>query len=92
MDQYRARDLPDHLWQRVSKASSRLLLIDYDGTLVPFHVNRMEAKPEPELQATLRELIATGHTRVAIVSGRVILLPGNRLSVSASSREIRSLG
>jgi len=62
--------LPEQVWKRIAAAKSRLLMLDYDGTLAPFHINRMEARPLPETRDALLKLIDAGHTRVVIVSGR----------------------
>jgi trehalose 6-phosphate synthase/phosphatase len=51
-------------------ARSRLLLLDYDGTLVPYAKTPREAVPPPELIALLERLAALPRTRVALVSGR----------------------
>ena len=55
---------------RVAGASTRVLMLDYDGTLAPFHVRPELAVPYPEVAAVLREIVAAGGTRVVIVSGR----------------------
>jgi len=49
-------------------ASRPLLLLDYDGTLVPLRPTPEEAAPDPELLATLGRLARRGE--VVIVSGR----------------------
>ncbi|HTC46770.1 MAG TPA: trehalose-phosphatase [Candidatus Aquilonibacter sp.] len=54
----------------VARAPQSLLMLDYDGTLAPFHKNRMEALPYPGIVPLLRELMSTGKMRVVIVSGR----------------------
>ncbi|MGB7584343.1 MAG: trehalose-phosphatase [Terriglobales bacterium] len=46
------------------------LLLDYDGTLAPFSVDRQEALPYPGIVPTLQEIMASGRTRVVIVTGR----------------------
>jgi trehalose 6-phosphate synthase/phosphatase len=54
----------------VRAASRLLLLLDYDGTLVP-HADAPElARPDPPLLALLRALSTRAHTAVHIVSGR----------------------
>ncbi|GAB4326601.1 MAG: trehalose-phosphatase [Candidatus Zixiibacteriota bacterium] len=50
----------------------RLLMLDYDGTLAPFHSLRAEALPYPGVTGALSRLLDAGHTRVVIVSGRPI--------------------
>jgi trehalose-phosphatase len=58
-------------------APSRVLLLDYDGTLAPFHEDRDRATPYPEAQALLRGIQAQRRSRVVVVSGRTVanLLP-----------------
>ena len=54
----------------VRHAPQRVLILDYDGTLAPFHVQPERAVPYPEVAAALQDLVAAGGTRVVIVSGR----------------------
>jgi trehalose-phosphatase len=56
--------------ERVAKAPARLLMLDYDGTLAPFHVQPELAVPYPEVGPVLEEIVQSGGTRVVIVSGR----------------------
>jgi len=58
------------LWRQVSAAHHRLLMLDYDGTLAPFHVSRGLALPLPRSVELLGAIAAEPDTRVAIVSGR----------------------
>jgi trehalose 6-phosphate synthase/phosphatase len=51
-------------------AARRALLLDYDGTLVPFVEDPKLARPDAELLGLLRDLAASGGNEVAIVSGR----------------------
>ncbi|WP_210516524.1 bifunctional alpha,alpha-trehalose-phosphate synthase (UDP-forming)/trehalose-phosphatase [Hymenobacter terricola] len=51
-------------------ASQRLLLLDYDGTLVDFHPNPQRAQPDQELRLLLRALADNPRNRVVIISGR----------------------
>jgi len=55
---------------RVESAPRRLLLLDYDGTLAPFRVDRDTARPHPGVDARLREIAAAPRSRVVILSGR----------------------
>lgn len=55
---------------RVRTAAARTLMLDYDGTLAPFHVNPAEAVPYPGVIPLLDEIQEAGHTRVVMVSGR----------------------
>lgn len=54
----------------VAQASRSLLLLDYDGTLAPFHTERDQAWPYPGVAALLQEIVRNRRTRVVIISGR----------------------
>lgn len=56
--------------ENIRGAPARVLMLDYDGTLAPFHVRPELAVPYPEVAAILEELVESGTTRVVIVSGR----------------------
>jgi trehalose-phosphatase len=45
-------------------------MLDYDGTLAPFHVNREQARPLPRALELVRTIAAEPGTSVAVVSGR----------------------
>jgi trehalose 6-phosphate synthase/phosphatase len=51
-------------------ARSRCLLLDYDGTLVPFTRKPEEAVPSPEVKQILTQLAADPANTVVIISGR----------------------
>jgi trehalose 6-phosphate synthase/phosphatase len=52
------------------EASSRLMLLDYDGTLSPFVDNPEDAVPSETLLDMLREMVADKKNKVVINSGR----------------------
>ncbi len=56
--------------RRLSRSSASILALDYDGTLAPFHVDRLVAVPYPGVAGLIRRIAATGQTRVVLVSGR----------------------
>ena len=58
------------LTSRLRDAKELVLMLDYDGTLVPFARAPDLAAPDPALRELLRGLAARPHTRVHIVSGR----------------------
>ena len=60
----------DELVQASARATSRLIMLDYDGTLAPFTVMPGQAAPSAELLELLRRLAKVDKTLVAIVSGR----------------------
>jgi trehalose 6-phosphate synthase/phosphatase len=51
-------------------AASRLILLDYDGTLVPFSDRPEKASPDAEILELLKSLAGVGGNEVVIVSGR----------------------
>jgi trehalose-phosphatase len=50
--------------------ASPLLLLDYDGTMAPFRVNRYEARPYAGVRDLLTRIQRQGSTRMAVVTGR----------------------
>jgi trehalose 6-phosphate phosphatase len=54
---------------RLRAAHDRILLLDYDGTLAPFTVERTRALPYPEVPPLL-ERIMDAKTRVVLITGR----------------------
>ncbi|MBU2536635.1 MAG: bifunctional alpha,alpha-trehalose-phosphate synthase (UDP-forming)/trehalose-phosphatase [Chloroflexi bacterium] len=52
------------------KAQKRLLLLDYDGTLVPFAETPEGARPDAELLKLLGELNNNARNEVVLISGR----------------------
>jgi trehalose-phosphatase len=64
--------VPRELWDCLHQDGRRLLLLDYDGTLAPFHVQRDRARVPAVTARLLRALAESSRTRVAIVSGRPI--------------------
>jgi trehalose 6-phosphate phosphatase len=55
--------------ERLRSAPARVLLLDYDGTLAPFCVDRSLAFPYPEVPPLIVRIMAQG-TRVVLISGR----------------------
>jgi trehalose 6-phosphate synthase/phosphatase len=56
--------------ERARSAPGLALVLDYDGTLVPFAPRPELASPDRELRALLGRLVARPRTQVHIVSGR----------------------
>ncbi len=77
MEILRERVDPEGFFRSLRGASRSLLLLDYDGTLAPFRVERDRAFPWPGTGERLRALLRLPRTRVVIVSGRTVsdLLP-----------------
>jgi trehalose 6-phosphate synthase/phosphatase len=51
-------------------AGRRLILLDYDGTLIPFASHPKLASPDPDLLGLLKRLSAQPGNRVFLISGR----------------------
>lgn len=47
-----------------------LLLLDYDGTLAPFRIDRFKARPWAGVRALIQQIQSQGRTRMAIITGR----------------------
>lgn len=60
----------EELKERYQKAEKRLILLDYDGTLVPFQSDPEKCVPDVKLREILEKLIYAKNTKVAIISGR----------------------
>jgi len=63
-------DAKNQMLQEYQTASRRLLLLDYDGTMVHFAPNPQQVQPDPELLHLLRTLADNPQNHVVIVSGR----------------------
>jgi trehalose 6-phosphate synthase/phosphatase len=64
------RDAVDAALARAAAAPALALLLDYDGTLVPFAPTPDLAAPDPDLLALLRRLAVRRGTALHVVSGR----------------------
>lgn len=47
-----------------------LLLLDYDGTLAPFRVDRFKARPYTGVREAIARILHQGQTRLVIITGR----------------------
>ena len=80
-------NIPD-FWLRVQSSQTRLLALDYDGTLAPFHVEPMKAYPLPGIRELLAVMSKSDNTRLAIISGRSL----QELEMFLSGLEIIMIG
>jgi len=62
----------ESFFESLKSARQRLLLLDYDGTLAPFVVDRDKAFPYPGIEIRLDKLIESANTEVIIISGRAL--------------------
>jgi trehalose 6-phosphate synthase/phosphatase len=51
-----------------TESEDRLIVLDYDGTLAPFHNNPYDSKPAPELKTLIQQL--SKHATIVLLSGR----------------------
>ena len=65
-----AGGLRQKLLDNYRRANKRLLLLDYDGTLVSFKKKPEQAKPDQELIEILKGLTGDANNRVVVISGR----------------------
>ena len=65
-------------WQRIRAAHHSLLMLDYDGTLAPFHEDRLKATVYPGIEERLITLSSMAEVHLVLVTGR-------------SAKELRSL-
>lgn len=57
-------------FRSVAAAPQSLLLLDYDGTLAGFRVNRFKARPWAGIPELLKQIQDRGRTRLAVITGR----------------------
>lgn len=60
----------DEFFEHLRGAQMRLLMLDYDGTLAPFHRDPARAAPYPGVLPLLDKIQADARNRLVIVSGR----------------------
>jgi trehalose-phosphatase len=65
-----AEEQLDHFFSSFSPSQIPILLLDYDGTLAGFRVNRFEAAPWAGVRPLLSRIQGQGRTRMAVISGR----------------------
>ena len=80
----------DAFWRTVASAPRRALLLDFDGTLAPFSVDRLRPQMREGAADALDRIARSGRTRLAIVTGRgarelaTLLPPGLRAEIWGS--------
>ncbi|HEV2214668.1 MAG TPA: trehalose-phosphatase [Terracidiphilus sp.] len=60
----------EEFFRAFTPASRPLLLLDYDGTLAGFRVDRFQARPWAGVREMLARIQRNGRTRLAVVTGR----------------------
>lgn len=62
----------ERFFARLRCARERVLLVDYDGTLAPFHADPGRAAPYPDVARVVGDIARQPRTRVVVVSGRAL--------------------
>lgn len=57
-------------FRALNAARSGALLLDYDGTLAPFRLDRFQARPYAGVRELLERIQAQGRTRMVFITGR----------------------
>lgn len=60
----------DIFFSTLRRAANPILLLDYDGTLAPFRVDRYKARPWGGVRELLMRIQRQGSTRMAVITGR----------------------
>lgn len=60
----------DHFKKNYDKSGSRIIFLDYDGTLTGFHKDPQKAFPNDELYKIIENLIADKRNSLVVISGR----------------------
>jgi trehalose 6-phosphate synthase/phosphatase len=58
------------LAEKYKQANKRLIFLDYDGTLVPFHTDPLKALPDVDLTNLLKGIYVDTDNQLVIISGR----------------------
>lgn len=66
----RTQDKLDEFFRKFPGSGSPLLMLDYDGTLAPFKVDRYEARPWAGVGEILTSIQNQKKTRIVIITGR----------------------
>lgn len=60
----------DRFFDRFARHAHPVLLLDYDGTLAGFRVDRFQAHPWAGVRELLRQIQSRGRTQMVVISGR----------------------
>ena len=60
----------EEIRDKFKNSKSRLIFLDYDGTLVGFHADPMKAVPDAELHEIIERLTRAENTKVVVTTGR----------------------
>ena len=68
----RGRAALDSFIESLAAAPARVLLLDFDGTLAPYHVERDQTAPYEGVRDAVKSILNSHHTRVVVISGREV--------------------
>lgn len=60
----------EEFFRALRGAQNPALLLDYDGTLAPFRIDRFKARPWAGVRELLTRIQKQGHTRMTMITGR----------------------
>ena len=63
-------EMLDRFFAAVRGAAHSVLLLDYDGSMAPFRVDRFQARPYAGVRELLARIQSLGRTRMAVITGR----------------------
>ncbi len=66
----------DRFFAAFAPAANPILLLDYDGTLAPFRIDRFQSRPWAGVRNLLTRIQHQGRTRMAVITGR----PANEIA------------
>lgn len=78
-----ASEILEDLFRAFTRAVCPLLMLDYDGTLAPFQVDRYQAVPWPGVRSILNLIQDQKKTRIVVVTGR----PADEINALLALRE-----
>lgn len=62
----------DKFYRSLTKEGPKLLFLDYDGTLAPFHVEPKLAYPYPGVFYVLKDIVRNQSVRIVVITGRAV--------------------
>ncbi|MES2648539.1 MAG: bifunctional alpha,alpha-trehalose-phosphate synthase (UDP-forming)/trehalose-phosphatase [Bacteroidota bacterium] len=68
--QYISIDIMEHIASKYAKVKKRLILLDYDGTLIDFSVDINAVSPDRKLLRIIKSLTDDNNNKVVLISGR----------------------
>ncbi|QNI35642.1 trehalose-phosphatase [Edaphobacter albus] len=64
--------VPAEFWEQLQLSEKSALLLDYDGTLAPFQIERDQAYPYIGVLPLLEDILRSKRTRMVVITGRPV--------------------